>query len=413
MSLLVVQLPARLRLRPEGVSASAPSGEPDELAYVLSGDGLAVQREGRAAPDLLPRADTIVAVLAPQDVSWHRCALPKAPAARLRAALAGLLEESLLEEADTVHLAIADGLRAGEQGWVAACDRAWLQQALARLERGGRVVDRVVPSAWPDSPATVHFETRDGPDGPAGVLRFVLSYPEGVACLPLPGAGMPQVGLWAELANATATASPAAAAPAERWLGRPVQASGAGERLLAATHSAWNLRQFELTPRHRGLAALHNRWRHFTGPAWRPVRLGLAALLLVQLLGLNLQAWSERRALAERREEIRRLFTSTFPKVPVVLDAPVQMQRETDALRAAAGQPGERDLETLMQAAASAWPAGQPVQGLRFEPGVLTLQAAGWKEGQTEAFRRALAPAGWRIEIDGTRLSLRPAEGVR
>lgn len=411
MSLLVVQIPARPRLRPEG--ASVPAATADEWAYVLSPDGLAVHREGRAAPDVLPRADTVVAVLAPQDVAWHRLVLPKAPASRLRAALSGLLEEHLLDEPDAVHLAVADGLRAGEEGWVAACDAAWLRHEIGRLEHGGRVVDRVVPAAWPDTPATVHLDTRDGPDGAPGALRLVLSHPGGVACLPLPSPLVPQSGPWADLASALATASPAAAAPAERWLGRPVQVTGSGERLLAATHSAWNLRQFDLAPRHRGLAALQNRWRRFTGPAWRPVRLGLAALLLVQMAGLNLQAWSERRHLAERRDDIRTLFSSTFPKVPVVLDAPVQMQRETDALRSAAGQPGERDLETLMQAAASAWPAGQPVQGLRFEPGQLTLQAAGWNDDQAQAFRNALAPAGWRVEIDGTRITLRPAEAAR
>lgn len=411
MSLLVVQIPARPRLRPEGTAT--PAAAPAELAYALSGDGLAVQREGLAAAALLPRADTVVAVLAPQDVAWHRVTLPKAPPARLRLALAGLLEEHLLDDPEAVHLAVADGLRAGEEGWVAACDRAWLQQELARIELDGRLVDRVVPGAWPDSPPTVHLDLRDGPDGAPGALRLVLSHPGGVACLPLPGPTVPQVGPWAELANAAASASPAAAAPAERWLGRPVQVMSLSERLLAATRSAWNLRQFELAPRHRGLAALGNRWRRFTGPAWRPVRLGLVALVLVQLAGLNLQAWSERAGLAQRRDEIRRLFTATFPKVPVVLDAPVQMQRETDALRAAAGQPGERDLETLMQAAASAWPAGQPVQGLRYESGLLTLQTAGWNDGQTRAFRDALAPAGWRVEIDGTRIGLRPAEATR
>ena len=42
--------------------------------------------------------------------------------------------------------------------------------------------------------------------------------------------------------------------------------------------------------------------------------------------------------------------------VAPVLDAPLQMQRETEALRAAAGQAGDNDLEALMGAVATAWP---------------------------------------------------------
>ena len=43
-----------------------------------------------------------------------------------------------------------------------------------------------------------------------------------------------------------------------------------------------------------------------------------------------------------------------------MLDAPVQMRRETEALRAAAGKAGDTDLEPMLQAAASAWPPNRP-----------------------------------------------------
>jgi general secretion pathway protein L len=98
-----------------------------------------------------------------------------------------------------------------------------------------------------------------------------------------------------------------------------------------------------------------------------------------------------------------------------VLDAPVQMQRETDALRVAAGRAGDSDLEPMLQAAASAWPGPQPVQQLNFEPGRLTLATPGWTEEQINRFRDALAPAGWRVESAEGRLTLlrAPATGVR
>ena len=64
------------------------------------------------------------------------------------------------------------------------------------------------------------------------------------------------------------------------------------------------------------------------------------------------------------------------------------MRRETEALRAAAGRPGDADLEVLLAAAAAAWPDGQgPVQTLHFEGGHLTLAAAGWADPQIAQFR--------------------------
>jgi general secretion pathway protein L len=99
--------------------------------------------------------------------------------------------------------------------------------------------------------------------------------------------------------------------------------------------------------------------------------------------------------------------------VRVVLDAPVQMQRETDVLRAAAGRPGESDLEAMLSAAALAWPEGRPpVETLRFEPGRLTVSASGWTEEQIEQFRRELRPGGWDVESAEGRLTLSRAETV-
>jgi general secretion pathway protein L len=83
------------------------------------------------------------------------------------------------------------------------------------------------------------------------------------------------------------------------------------------------------------------------------------------------------------------------------------MARETQSLRAAAGKPGETDFETLMQAAASAWPEGRaPAENLRFEPGKLTLSAAGWSPDQIERFRSLLRPAGWQVDTAEGRLTL-------
>ena len=122
----------------------------EDYGYVLSADGLQVSSHGRAPPALLPRADSVVAVLADSDVSWHRITLPKAPAARLRAALGGVLEEQLLEDDEALHLALAPGARAGEPVWVAAMHKPWLRgRAGGAGSSAGLSVERVLPPAGP------------------------------------------------------------------------------------------------------------------------------------------------------------------------------------------------------------------------------------------------------------------------
>ena len=78
MSLLVVQLPDRPRLHPQGRTAAAPA---QELGWVLSPDGRTVQSEGRCAAALLPQAGTTVLACGPADVAFHRIDWPKAPPA--------------------------------------------------------------------------------------------------------------------------------------------------------------------------------------------------------------------------------------------------------------------------------------------------------------------------------------------
>lgn len=412
MSILVVQISPRSRLRAAGDGASAPGTGPGaEFDYIQTTDGLGLQTQGRCAASLLPKAGSVVAVLSDTDVSWHRVTLPKAPAQRLRAALTGVLEESLLDE--NVHLAVAPDARAGQPTWIAAVDRAWLLAQLAALERARVFVDRVVPLSWPDDPPLGHFAEAPDDSG-ASLATMTLTYADtnGVATLRLQGGlarallptPLPETARW--------SATPAAASDAGTWLGHAVTVMTSTQRALQAVRSTWNLRQFDLAPRNRGLRALRDVRRRLMSPAWRPVRVGAIALVLVQIVGLNVWAARQRNEVQQRQAAMGSLLRATYPQVRAVLDAPVQMQRETDALRAAAGRPGESDIEPMLQAAASAWPPNRPaIETLRYEPGRLTLGVAGWENEEIEEFRSLLQPAGWQVEVAEGRLTLSRAGG--
>jgi general secretion pathway protein L len=407
MSVLVLLIPPRPRL-----GSAAADERPGEYNYVLSPDGLSVGKQGRAAAALLPKADSVVAVLTDSDVSWHRLTLPKAPAGRLRAALVGMLEEALLDEPELLHFALAPGAVPGQAAWVAVINKGWIASHIAALEKSHVSLDRVVPSSWPDEMPLGHFHEGEGAPGSAS-MRLAWSDANGVMTLGVQGTLartlLPQ---WQER-SARWSATPAVAAPAERWLGAPVMVLGPEQRALQASRSLWNLRQFDLTPQHRGALAMRDVQRRFLSPGWRPIRVGLAVLVLLQVIGLNLWAWHQRNAIAERRAQMTSLVTATYPQERNVIDAPAQMQRATDALRAAAGRPGESDLETVLGAAAAAWPDDRPpVDNLRYAEGRLTLSVAGWTSEQIESFRNKLRPAGWSVEVGEGRVVLARAQGA-
>ncbi|MES2717092.1 MAG: type II secretion system protein GspL [Pseudomonadota bacterium] len=411
MTLLVILLPAPPR------ADAPPPAEPATLDWLLSPDGLAVGQRGSSAAAGLPAADSVVAVAPADTVAWHHPVCPKAPANRLRAALGGLLEERLLTEDDEVHLALAPKPVAGAPVWVAALHKPWLQAQLAQLAAAGRVVDRLVPALAPaldsSAPPSGHFH--HGLHGPAEAgddqsLQLAWSDPDGATNLPLAG-GLARSLLpgW-QARGATWSATPAAAAAAEHWLGAPVAVRSEAEVALAAVRSPWNLLQFDLAPRHRGSLAAGNLWRTLMGPGWAPARWGLLALVLVQVLGLNARAWQLRSALDQQRSAQEALLRRAHPQVRAVLDVPLQMRSETAALRSAAGVPGDEDFETLLAATAAAWPDGQPPAAqMRFETGRLSLPGAGWAPPQIDALRQRLAALGWGLDLSDGQLVVRKA----
>src|SRR5688500_1183482 len=395
MSILVVLLPPRTR-----AGAAADGDAAPEYAYLLSADGLSVARQGRTTPALLPKADTVVAWVGPTDVSWHRITLPRAPASRLRAALVGMLEEQLLDDEQAVHLAVAPQASAGSATWVAATHKRWLMQHLEQLEKAGAFVERVVPALWPDDPPTGHFfAASDAADGSSAQTWLAYSDANGVRCARMAGTWVRDQLTALARQGARWSAAPAVAAQAERWLGVPVAVRSDADHALQAVRSLWNLRQFELAARARGSRWLRETWKRLWSPAWRPARVGVLALALLHIVGINLWALHQRSEIDRRKTAMVTLLKAAHPQVGTIVDAPVQMRRATDNLRAAAGRVGDADLEAAMAAATQAWPDGQaPVQSLRFEQGNLTLVVGSWSGDEIERFRARLRSAGWNVQ---------------
>ena len=382
-----------------------------EFAYAVTTDSRHLARTGRAAAALLPGASgpggELVAVVPAAALSWHRFDWPRGVAAnspRLRAAIEGLLEEQLLDDTPALHFALEPDARPGTTAWVAVCDQAWLRGHLQALEAAGRLPHRIVPEATPEAPsALLAIGNADHP-------WMVLRGPSGVQRLPLePGA----LELLHDLQPDTLVlAEPAVSAQAEALLQRPVVLQQAGQRWLQAAQSSWDLAQFALarSGRTRWLA----RWtsgvgQFLTAPAWRPARWAALALLGIQLVGLNAWAWKERQTLQSQREAVQGILTSTFPQVKVVIDAPVQMERELAALRQATGAPSASDFESLLGALAQSAGTASPSELQYDERG---LRVRGISAAQREAALPGLRAQGVQARSEGDWLVLR-AEAAR
>ena len=404
MSTLIVTLPQEL---------ATPASL---LDYVLSPDGQQLGQSAGVPAALLPQSaagDELVVLVPAHKLSWHQVTLPKGilgrgflqpgNPARLRAALEGLLEERLLDEPAQLHFAIEPQPQAGEPVWVAVCDRAWLQGALTLLEQAGRPVSRIVPAFAPGSlPDTLYVM------GEPEAAQLVFTDRGGVTVWPLAKASVALLS-WPE--GARIVAEPAVAALAEQLFNRSVTLQSVPQQRLQAAQSPWDLAQFELV--NSSGARSWKRWTRHVGefvkaPRWRAARFSLGALLLVNLLGLNAWAWQAQALLNAKRAAVRTLLTDTFPHVRVVVDAPVQMRRELQALQQANGAASGSDLETVLDAFGAVVPAGTALEAIDFVAGELRLKGLKLKPGEVAALAFKLKPRGYGASVEGDALLIKP-----
>jgi general secretion pathway protein L len=409
-------------------------GPATEYSYTLTADGHTALRHATAPAALLPEptrpGGEVVAVVPARALSWQRVQMPAGvplgagqQTPRLRSVLEGLLEDRLLDDAAQLHFALQPGAQSAAQGgepvWVAVCDRAWLRENLQALEAAGRRVSRVVPEFAPGPTASGGPELCAlGTPEEAFVVLTGQGADQGVAVLPLTPMALALARAGAPLSDAAATqdnplpvrAEPAVAALAERTLGQRIALHTASQRALDAARGDWDLAQFDLasTGRTRALrkagstlSALLN------APQWRAARWGVGLLVVAHLVGLNAWAWQERQALAAKQAAVRTALTQTFPKVQVVVDAPVQMERELAQLRQAAGSVSARDLEPLLAAAGAALPDGRLPTSIEYTPGELRLRGVTLAPDEETVLSARLQAAGYRARLDDGSLLLR------
>lgn len=406
MPSLILTLPA----------TSLPSAAPT-CAAVWTDDGSTVQRQTEAPLALLKASegtDTVLVVPAAQ-LSWHRVDMPRgslgrsADAPRLRAVLHGILEERLLDEWESLHLALQPQAQDGAPCWVAVCQREWLKAWIEALERAGHGISRIVPECHPVAAGAQTQAWIQGPNDRALVLACTS---DGVTLMPL--GGQVQTLLGASLGrDCRIQAEPSVVELAEHFFPDQVQLQSHAERVLLAAQGPWDLAQFDLvrTRSTRLRKQLAQAWTNlWSAPHWRPARWAVAALVGIHVIGVQAWAWQERQALAAKRASINSLLTSTFPEVRLVVDAPLQMARALADLQRQNGAAAQTDLETFLSHLHTTAPELPAPTAIEFLSNELRLQETGVTPQTLAALNQRLQPLGYVARVEAQDLVLRAQE---
>ena len=402
MSTLLIQLPAEI------------ANSAAEYLYIVSDDGQSAQRSGQASATLLPasgRTNQVTAVIPASRLSWHSITLPpglnvqsRRQQARVRAVLEGLLEEKLLDDASTLHLAL-DAAPAGQNYWVAACDKPWLQSHLQLLESSGHAANRLVPEQWPSASAQLLLW---GDNGNAQLSVTGLDGQATLATLPLRADASLLHPLLSRLPEDLPVLAEPQLARAAEALQRPVNIFTAAQRLLQSASYTGDLAQFDLDlgGSTRAKRRLLDASQIFAkAPQWRAARWATGIAIVAQLIGLNAWAFKENRSIAERQQQAKQVLQTTFPHVPVIVDAPVQMQRELDVLRSNSGALSAADLEALL--AASATISSMPnAKSLQYQDKQLRITGLDLNPEALSDAQQSLEASGYQLQREGADLVL-------
>jgi general secretion pathway protein L len=290
---------------------------------------------------------------------------------------------------------------------VAVCHKQWLRDVLAPLQAAGLTVQRLVPEISPSTQPMLHVM------GTPDFSQSVLSHAQGVSLLP------PNTAHWSAFTPISSQelvvhAEPSMVERVQQLLSLQPQLQTAAQRWVKSAQSDWDLAQGEWAQgrSQRGLRWLQATWQTvWHAPIWRPVRIGVLALLLVQVVGLNVFAWREHKAQQSQMAALKQILTQTFPAVTLVIDAPLQMQREVEALKQKSGAVSDTDFEPLLVALAGVLPSGTsnatPTQ-LHFANQALRIHGVSFDSASAN---RQLKAKGLQLRDEGNDVWVLQAEG--
>ncbi|MGY6240253.1 type II secretion system protein GspL (plasmid) [Burkholderia ambifaria] len=393
MSTLIVSLP------PREPAVPLQEWQWPELPFTLVDKAGQVQRAGRAALALLPRANATVLIVAARDVLLLAAKVPPLKGPKLRQALPNIVEDQLIQDPLGCHIALDPAALPDGRRVLAVVDRAWFRAICDAFAAAGHRHLSAVPATrcLPAPRASAETASAAPADGEAAIAADAALVADAVEPPARPAtvaavlglapavepvlveagaqpsaAGAPRL----ELAVARGALGEGFAAPASRAAGTLAALAGGGDvelyelgepgaepRLASVGRTDGPLLpgaaplSFDTFAR-RALTERFDLCQfEFESQPWRfdratvkrlrvPIAL-VAATLGVAVIGMNLHWWKLSRERDALSAQITETLLSAFPKTTTVLDPPAQMQRQLDQLRLAAGELSPNDFLAL------------------------------------------------------------------
>ena len=339
-----------------------------------------VASEGEGPIESLPSAKRTMLVVAASRVLLAEAALPSRGARRVRSALAYAIEDQLTSDPESVH-AVAAGAPRGNRQSIAAIERAWLRALLSSFESAGvRPESVTVETCLPpiaNSEWTLVLRQDGGflrtgeaagmsVDGPVGfvpnVLRLTLDAARGSGSAPRKIVIRPDTPL-----------------DANAWeceLGVPCE--------FGRRWSEWQSQGPRSVEFLQGEFAASAHTFNRLWPRLGPAAILAAAALGVEVVGTFCQWGVLRYEKSQLEARMREQFKAAFPQAQAVVDPALQMRRNLQAARAAAGVPQESDFLPLLARAARA-DQGWRVKTVGYDAGRLTFDVVFADRGQAES----------------------------
>jgi general secretion pathway protein L len=329
--------------------------------FALAADNGVIEREGESLlshlVEPITQAQRVVLLLAASDVNLLHVKVPPMSGARLKAALPNLVEDQLISDpAECVLVAgpATDGMR-----MVAVVNRVWLDLLLkVLLELGARQVTAVPAQlCLPCEPGNVAAAVGELNDDIDVTVRF--SEEEGIGLAIVPdthetivhdvvqtlGSVVPEIPVSLYVQQSRVPAYKAALSDSPLAERTTVFADNWTHWIDGAKKSSVNLMSG------LGVAAAPG----INWAAWRwPLRIA-AAVLVINLLGLNIQWLRLKHEASSLHNRMIQTFKLAYPKEPITADPVAQMRGKIAQAQHDAGQSAPDDFTALASAFGEAW----------------------------------------------------------
>jgi general secretion pathway protein L len=355
LSTLYIRLPSKAAAdhAPHWTALACP------FAWVSNGD--AIEREGveplSDMAAMAAKAQRVVLLLAASDVTVLRVQVPPLSPAKLRAALPNLVEDQLIS--DPAESAVVAGVATDGLRTVAVVNRGWLEILIKTLHTLGArhlmalpaqlclpyqegVVSAAVTEQGGDVDVTLRLAEQDGiglpmaSESPESEAQEVVQticalVPEAPITLYVPQAA---ASTYQATVNDMLALDQRVTVYADNWSRWIAGVRQAGIDLMLGV----------------GAATPTINWR-----AWRwPVALAVA-VLVINIIGLNVDWLRMRREADGLRVAMIQTYRNAYPKDPVVIDPIAQIRQKIAAAKHDAGQTAPDDFTALAANFGEAW----------------------------------------------------------